>query len=231
MAWIAVHNPEQLTEDVAAMRIHGFYGTPTEAQQAARDLAADVHDVHAYVVDECNRWILVREPEPGTGVEEEEIASPENNDPAGGRMGSVCDLRNRVNVVADRSGLDDVPGVVSSAFPQPTKGEQAAKHRDGSRQRTQLERLLTESVSPVTTAEAYASARERYALLRAFERRLRNLYAEGLDKCRKALAGVSDLDARHPEYRRDFRENYRRALRESGIPAEEVSFMRFLTEV
>ena len=56
-------------------------------------------EVQSYIMDDCYRWIAVKEPVAGTAAEEEEIRAPENEDQENGRMGSVCELRRR-----------DVPG-------------------------------------------------------------------------------------------------------------------------
>jgi hypothetical protein len=221
--WIAVHDPQQLSEDVAAMRVHGFYGTTTEARAAARAMAVDQPDVYAYIIDECTRWIRVTEPVPGTGEEEEEVAAPENEDPTGGRMGSVCNLRNRVEVVQD-AAASAPPGVVFEK-----QEARASRTKDSNRQRTQLEHLLRDDAPTcLVDAPAYAAARERYALLRAFERRLETLLADGLAKCHVAMDGIRALDDRHPEYHEQYQANYERALRESGMRLEDVTFRRFL---
>jgi hypothetical protein len=201
MAFLAVHNPQLLSHGVAALRLHGCYSTISEAQSAARTLAREQTDVPAYVIDECMRWVPVREPTPGSADAEEEIAAPENDDPSGGRMGSVCDMRKRIDVEQDTQG----PLPAGVAFDRPTKGERASRARDGGRQRTQLERLLLGEVpGEITTLAAYALTRERYALLRAFERRLVGL---SLGHCRTAMDHIAEMDGRHPTYRVEYRAN------------------------
>ena len=222
MAWVAVHDPQRMAEDVAAMRIHGFYTTMHDAQVAARALASDQLDVRAYVVDHCCRWIRVREPEPGTGDDEEEVAAPENNDPSGGRMGSVCNIRDRVEVVQD--DVAPPPGVVFD-HKKPASGSQA---KESNRQRSQLERLLREDPTGVSSVAAYGALRERHALLCAFDRRLKGLFTDGLHRCQVATDAIHALDGRHPDFQEQYLTNYRRALRESGMKTEDVAFMRFL---
>jgi hypothetical protein len=142
-----------------------------------------------------------------------------NDDAAHGRMGSVCEV---LKPHARTPGGD--PAV-------PPAPDAASKKRDGQVQRAQLEDLLRQPVpdaAAVADAAAYAAARARYATLRAFERKLSALYADGLTKCRGAGATVADLDARYPAHRDAFMDHYRRGLRESGIRVESVPFIRFL---
>jgi hypothetical protein len=72
--------------------------------------------------------------------------------------------------------------------------------------------------------------RDRHATLRAFERRLGRLLSESESKAQSVLAVIGELDAKHPTYRTQYAENYRRALGESGMKPEDVAFMRFLEE-
>lgn len=227
--WIAVHQPDTSPaheEAAAAIRLHGFFSTLEDARGAARALTQNQPDITACVVDECARWIRVREPERGSAEEEEEVSAPENNDPAGGRMGSVCDLGPRVTVVQEEAANTKVAAAV---FEPPT-GSRAARVQEGNEQRSQLERLLSDPVADIVSPATYADARERYALLRAFDRKLHRLLDESLGKWRAAMDRVVDLDQRHPTYTDEYQGNYRRALRESGVRPEDVQFMRFLDQ-
>ena len=81
------------------------------------------------------------------------------------------------------------------------------------------------------SAADYATYRERLGMLRAFERRLGGLLRNGKQRvavhrwvCASpnhgadARASIVRLDATHPEFSEQYRANYDRALKESGIP-------------
>ena len=216
--------------EVAAIRVHGVYGSVAEAQAASRALAMEQVDVQAYVVDSCNRWIPVRNVELRDAAEDtEEIPAPENTDPSGGRMGSVCDVRRTAqpNVTVEGPSADSAPPGVSI----PRRRDHAAEQKETHRQRTQLEALLRAPVPPpAKNAADYAGQREMHATLCAFGRRLTALYTEGLSKCRTSADEIRELSERHPEYRETYREKYVQALRESGMRPEDVAFMRFLRD-
>ena len=85
-------------------------------------------------------------------------------------------------------------------------------------------------ITPVTTVEEYTELRTRMAWLTAFHRKLFKLVQENEKKCGDARHLVAELNATHPEYKTSYRQNYERALKESGIPSDGVGFMGFLTE-
>lgn len=153
------------------------------------------------------------------------FGAAENEDRANGRAGSVCDLRRK-------NANKKASSPVSVAMPTGGGVKTAPDNGGGTPQQRQLEALLhrPESDGATTTTEAYALERERFALLRAFERKLRGLYADSLDKCRAAESGVAGLDERHPEHRAAYRDHYTRALRESGIrdDPEHCPLLRYL---
>ena len=72
-----------------ALCIHGFFHDMKEAKAKIEQYAADQPDVQSYIVEECGKWIPISEPVNGSGVEEEEIRAPENDDSQNGRMGSM----------------------------------------------------------------------------------------------------------------------------------------------
>ena len=72
-----------------ALCIHGFFRDMNEAKAKIEQYATDQPDVHSYIVEEVGKWIPVSEPVNGSGVEEEEIRAPENDDSQNGRMGSM----------------------------------------------------------------------------------------------------------------------------------------------
>jgi hypothetical protein len=46
--------------------------------------------------------------------------------------------------------------------------------------------------------------------------------------CERVTREVQELGQRHPEYSAQYRDNYVRALRESGLKPDDVPFMRYL---
>ena len=229
MALLAVYAARDGVPDAMAIRVHGFYSTITEAQAASRALASEQVDVDAYVIDHCGRWMRVRPPADRNAAQEsEEISAPENMDPGSGRMGSVCDVR--------RSALPNVSvegpqGPAPSGVSMKTPTERAAEKKEAENQRTQLDGLLRAPVpSTATDDETYATQREAYATLRAFEKRLTTLYREGLEKCQTSSKEIASLDERHPEYTTKYHDNYVRALQGSGMRPDDVPFMRYLRD-
>ena len=83
-------------------------------------------------------------------------------------------------------------------------------------------------VRVLTNPTAYAHCRKHYATLRSFERRLRALYTESLEKCQNAGREIATLDTTQPTHRMQYRTRYEGALRESGIDPNEVRLMRFI---
>lgn len=137
---------------------------------------------------------------PVVGDEVEEIGAPENEDPSMGRTGSVCDVR---RPSSNKPTSADKPS-------PPTPNVQ----KETRRQQTQLDELLR--APPVTTsspmdAETYAALRGRRATLSAFERKLRRLLEEALDRCKHNLSCIHALDVDHPDYAGRYRETYNRA--------------------
>lgn len=202
--------------------VHGVFRSPEEAAECARtQVQSGAGDV--FVVDRCHRWIRLRPPTAaGAAVEEEEVGSPDNEDKERGRDGSVCDLLNR-----QKKGT-------SAAAPPPPASSSSSSSSSISKKgvsggaRERLQELLDAPLSPPADAAAYAAMRERYALLRAFARKLRGLWDEGCQKAADAAAAIAAMDTAHPDYATSYRDRYRQALRESGIPEERVGFMQYL---
>lgn len=95
MSYVAVSGA-RLSDPGAGVRVHGYYGSQDAADGAARRLATEQPDIDTYVIDVCQRWIVVRNPvAPDASMEASEVDAPENTDPGSGRMGSVCDLLHR----------------------------------------------------------------------------------------------------------------------------------------
>lgn len=187
---------------------------------------ADMTTPSAFIIDEPLRWWTVRPLQKGrSGEEEEEIANRENYDPVRGRMGSVCD------VMRPQQGDSVQTATSSNKKASPMDASRAGRSRDAQQKRHQLDDLLRRPIPcAVQNATEYAGLRARYALLRAFERRLLILYRTALDKCRNAADEVRSLDDRHPEHRTAFRAHYEKALRESGFSIDSVPFARFLED-
>ena len=230
MALLSVYDPMQRTDSqaLAALRIHGFYSSLEAARLDVLQMAREQADVQSYIVEGCLRWVPVQKPVKGTGLEEDEISAPQNDDPEKGRMGSVCDLRAPRNGPVERKpteadlsggpGLFD-PGAVLK--PKPSRGPEQQKT---------LDTLLHGLVSPMATVEQYGELRTRMAWLKAFRRKLFKLIQENETKCDDSGYRVMQLNEKHPEYKTTYRQNYERALKESGIPSDSISFMEFLTE-
>ena len=53
---------------------------------------------------------------------------------------------------------------------------------------------------------------------------------DGERKCTAATEQSRALQEKFPEYRQQFLEKYRNALKQSGIREDDVAFMEFLTE-
>ena len=212
----------------AAIRVHAFCNTMTEAQREVESLSSKQPDVQAYIVDACRRWIPLHEPVQGSGMEETEIRAPENEDRETGRMGSVCDLfRHRDTSSATN---DTSSPVGSTVFESPSSSNQQAKQKQVTSQRTQLDALLQAHVPHIDTHEEYVNQRERAALLSAFSRKLRKLLDESVKKGDDAWEKICELSVQHPEYREQYREHYQRALKQSGIDANTIAFIKYLDE-
>jgi hypothetical protein len=163
--------------------------------------------------------VPVQTPGPGTGSSEEEIAVDENDNSTAGRMGSVCDVR--------KSTATAAPGPTMPA-PASEKKSKGSSNEVNQQQR-QLDDLLRAPVpDAIGSSEEYNSLRERCAGLRAFERHIRRLCDEATALCERVGGEVRALGQRHPEYTTQYRENYERALRESGLKPESVPFIQYL---
>ena len=234
MAFICVFASEEvgLEEARAAVRIHGFYDSMKEARQSIDEFALEQSDVQSYIIEECMRWVAVQDPVKGTGVEEEEIRAPENEDRQNGRMGSVCDLRARKQNILEptpTTGSPDDPVHIFDASDKPNSI--SWKQKQVRTQCDQLDHLLRgEVVACITNTEQYAAARDRLALLRAFRRKLQTLIKENLQKCHTATVGIAGLESKFPMYRDEFLKKYKQALKESGITEQNVAFMDYLSE-
>lgn len=212
---------EDTSENEAAVQIYGIYDSMREAQEAVRGFADSEKEVGAFVLDQCNRWLAVRTPDAGCSAEEEEIAHSDNLDRANGRMGSVCDVR-KPSVPADAANPSPSPSpspFVGTADPTPVKTSQ----------RQQLDDLLTECpfIVPLN-AHTYNNCRHRLALLRAFERKLTSLIEQSEQKCLKGTDEVRHLDTLYPDYQTRYSENYKHALKQSGIREDTVGLMQYL---
>lgn len=234
---------------VAALCVHGWYPSVEEARAAIAALAAaeggagegdagrwdrDPHvAVSAYVVDDVGRWLPVLEPLADARVaadDVEEVAGPENDDPAHGRCGSVCEMRRR----GGGDPREPVGGTASPILVQPgasaVVADRTARARDARAQQSQLEDLLRAPPPrrPPRDAAGYAALRGRCATLRAFARKLDRLVAEAVELCAASDACYAALDADHPDYAGAYRANYERALRQVGMAPESVPLVRYL---
>jgi hypothetical protein len=224
MALVSVFACEDMPvgETLAAVRVHGFFNTMKEARQSIEEFASEQSDVQSYIIEECMHWLTVEEPVKGTGVEEEEIRAPENDDRENGRMGSVCDLRRSPQT------NDDKVTIFENTDKPKSKAWQEKEVRS---RRQQLDDLLGGNTRPtITSPEQYATAREQLALLCAFRRKLHTMCEDGERKCTAATEQSRALQEKFPEYRQQFLEKYRNALKQSGIREDDVAFMEFLTE-
>lgn len=224
MPFIAVHACQKPGDEpvAAAVRLHGIFPTHEAADASARRLAAEQLDVQSYVVDQCGRWLRVSRPEdPDSATEVAEVEAPENDDPQSGKMGSVCDLLARRPVP---------PSTEDTPFQQPAN--RASRQAEGRDLRQTLDDLLNAPLptSPVQSLAEYSQLRGRLAALRAFDRRLRELYADNACKCADTRREIASLEDRHPGHRGAYREQYDRALQESGVRRERVGFMRYLDD-
>ncbi len=105
----------------------------------------------------------------------------------------------------------------------------AARREAGTAQQRQLDDLLRRPVPTVVTdAAQYAKLRAWFAVLIAFQRKIRNLQTDVESKRRHTEAEIAQLDAAHPDYRAAFLSNYERGLRESGLSLSSVPFLSFL---
>ena len=152
MALLSVYDPMQRTPlpgapALAALRIHGFYPSLEAARLDVLQMAREQTDVQSYIVEGCLRWVPVQKPVKGTGVEEDEISAPQNDDPDKGRMGSVCDLRAPRDAPAERKPSEPDPSGCPGLFdpgavlkPKATRGPEQQKT---------LEALLQGSSGPL----------------------------------------------------------------------------------
>jgi hypothetical protein len=195
--------------------VHGVYASMEEAQGAVRVAMEQQPSVQAFVVEDAGRWVPVQAPERGTGVSEEEIAVDENENSTMGRMGSVCEVRKSTG-----------GGGASAPAEKKSRGSTNAEVNE---QQRQLDELVRAPVpGAIRSAEEYAALRERCASLRAFERHLGRLCEDAATLCERTGREARELGERHPEYGEQYRGNYMRALRESGLKPEDVPFMQYL---
>lgn len=231
-AYLAVHAEGRTPGARAAVRVHGVYDTMTEARDAVRVLVSENPETDAYIVDETDRWIAVRPPATGTAEEDEEIASKCNDAPSDGRMGSVCDIGVRPNAnaaSAANAGSSAAAADAETEAAATTIIPPAARKEAGTVQQRQLDELLRDGApSDVSSAEAYANARARFATLTAFRRKLAELHGAGEALHARTSEEIAALDARHPQHRSAFRAHYERGLRESGFSVESVPFLAYL---
>lgn len=240
----------------AACCVHGLYDTADEAQRAIRERLTQTEGteaVDAFIVDDVGQWLPVVDPRDPSASrflgEVDEVGTVENVDPSQGRAGSVCDLRRsrpppamhqpedassppppRTHRASEQQQLD--PSSSSRCLPTDVD---VAKRREVRRQHNQLDDLLQGPLpdgpllaSGEEAERQYASLRGRYAMLRAFERKLRTLCGDARTKREAAGVVIQNLDERHPEYRTEYESKYFRALRESGMEPEDVPFIQYL---
>ena len=208
----------------AAVKIHGIFPTVAEARSSAHQWANELTDVDTFVVEDMDRWIVVH-PTAHFAEEEEEIPTSQNDDPSQGRYGSVCNVR-KSTTSAVHHAEEAEPPRIQGGLDTPITKKKAVQT-----QCIQLDELLSSQPDTVRIQRdptAYAHCREHYATLRAFERRLRALYTESLEKCRHAQKEIVALDEAQPTHRTHYRARYEAALRESGIDPTEVRLMRFI---
>lgn len=113
-----------------------MFSTSADAQAAVSRIVKDSPNVGAFIVDDCNRWLIVCEPKKGMGWEEEEIAAEENNDHSNGRMGSVCNLRR-----TDEGGSGD-SGPTTCMFSNVATRNPSSDQKEVQLRRKQLDELL-----------------------------------------------------------------------------------------
>lgn len=231
MCEIATYCYAPITQEAAAaIRVHGFYQNESEARDHAQKMAREGIEVDEFVIQYVNTWFLVTPPITGTGEEEEEIAAPENDDRSAGRMGSVCDIRKST---ASTPKQNDMSASSSSSPLTVDGGDTTTKNSKTclKNQRKTLEDLLGVTDVPVPTdPDSYAACRERLAMLRAFERKLRRLLEDSQKKCKAATEAALELSSKKPEYLLQYVDRYKQVLAESGLKPEKVGIMDFLTQ-
>jgi hypothetical protein len=218
----------------AAIRIHGVYPSVLAARTAVRAMAAEQPDLFTYVIDDVGRWLPACEPHRAAsrvvGDEVEEVSCTENNDPSQGRAGSVCDVRRHSGPSLDRAAAPVGGDTTTPDTHHPDPGRQ----RETKRQQRQLDDLLRGPLpcptKPIHDHTSYANLRGQLATLRAFERKLARLATEAADRCAAHREHLLDLDARHPDFRAQYLDNYTRALAEVGLRPENVPLMRYLKD-
>ena len=218
------HTPASPDVARAAVKIHGVFPSVSEARLAIHQWANEQTDTDAFVVEDMDRWIVVH-PTKNFAEDEEEIPTTQNDDPSQGRHGSVCNVRKSpgASLVA---ATDAEPPRIQGGLDTPSTKKKAMQT-----QCMQLDDLLSAQPDAVRIQHdptAYARCREHYATLRSFERRLRALYTESLEKCQNTDKEIATLDAAQPTHRVHYRTRYEDALRESGIDPNEVRLMRFI---
>ena len=67
MAYLAVYDANGETDCRGAVMIHSVCASLPEAQSTVQRIAADSSDLHAFIINECHKWMLVCEPTQGTG--------------------------------------------------------------------------------------------------------------------------------------------------------------------
>lgn len=220
---------DQQKDPSAAIRVHGFYRNESEARDHAQRMAREGTEVDEFVIQHVNTWFLVTPPVAGTGEEEEEIAAPENDDRSAGRMGSVCDIRKPSSTASTASSAPSAAAAAASTSSS-DRTDQSGKNCLKNQRKTLEDLLEITEVAPPTDLDTYATCRERLALLRAFERKLRRLLEESQQKCQKAREAALDLSNRKPEYLSQYLDRYQQVLAESGLKPEKVGIMQFLKQ-
>lgn len=230
--FVAVYSPRTETPSVA-LCVYGIYSSYSEARHAVHNMIDEDTCVQAFIIDETMKWLPVRPLTHDSAEEEEEMASHENDDEAHGRMGSVCEIRGPSSSSSHALEVTQKTTSCSSNGAQSRRvGDQKGKTRDCKNQREQLDRLLEPLTHPKgwvpETREEYDHIRNRFATLRAFERKLKSLYVDSLRRANVVKEHIETLDGAHPTHQLEYKANYERALRESGIKPESTGLMAFL---
>ena len=138
----------------------------------------------------------------------DEVSSKENNNPAMGRHGSVCDIRTR----------DTSRTAEPANLPAATHTE---KETVSTSHHARLQQLLGYEGHTVTDSHQYLELLDQYAMLGAYTRALQNHIDTADTNIGATEQLIADLDTEFPEYREECVTRYKTALAESGIVMDE----------
>lgn len=209
-----------------AVALHGVFDSKNSADLFACNLLEndETQCLLACVVDQTHRWLPIVKVDTTNkrlidefAEETEEVCNEENK--TAGREGSVCTLPGMTKQIdINEKGK---PVLKQDNKKGKTKKEERIQYEN---QRAQLEDMLKLRHGRMS----YAELRDTSATLRAFSRKLSGLIEKAEGAIEKVQGTVDQLETTHPEYAVLYKENYAKALTESGMKTDNVELFNYL---